>query len=192
MCFFFLGSVFSYHFVSTCKLMTAGIHPPITINMTFLCMPAVSSWARYILVFRLLSFHGRQGGRFIAAFSFLDNFFVLDIPHVFVVCLAALCPGVIHGSPNSLPAPSVRGIRGTILPLPPRLGGRITPPRPHSVALALFSWIISSAIVNISWILSSLTSLSILTQHSPVLVRSSPLAFTRSVIFCLSSSDVYL
>ena len=78
--FFFLGSVFSYHFVSTCKLMTAGIHPPITINMTFLCMPAVSSWARYILVFRLLSFHGRQGGRFIAAFSFLDNFFVLDIP----------------------------------------------------------------------------------------------------------------
>lgn len=53
---------------------------PITINMTFLCMPAVSSWARYILVFRLLSFHGRQGGRFIAAFSFLDNFFVLDIP----------------------------------------------------------------------------------------------------------------
>ena len=78
--FFFLGSVFSYHFVSTCKLMTAGIHPPITINMTFLCMPAVSSWARYILVFGLLSFHGRQGGRFIAAFSFLDNFFVLDIP----------------------------------------------------------------------------------------------------------------
>ena len=78
------------------------------------------------------------------------------------------------------------------LPLPPRLGGRITPPRPHSVALALFSWIISSAIVNISWILSSLTSWSILTQHSPVLVRSSPLAFTRSVMFCLSSSDVYL
>ena len=110
--FFFLGSVFSYHFVSTCKLMTAGIHPPITINMTFLCMPAVSSWARYILVFRLLSFHGRQGGRFIAAFSFLDNFFVLDIPHVFFVCLAALCPGVIHGSPYSLPAPSVRGIGG--------------------------------------------------------------------------------
>ena len=82
-----MGSVFSYNFVSTCKLMTAGIHPPITINMTFLCMPAVSSWARYILVFRLLSFHGRQGGRFIAAFSFLDNFFVLDIPHVFFVCV---------------------------------------------------------------------------------------------------------
>ena len=121
-----MGSVFSYHFVSTCKLMTAGIHPPITINMTFLCMPAVSSWARYILVYRLLSFHGRQGGRFIAAFSFLDNFFVLDIPHVFFVCLAALCPGVIHGSPYSLPAPSVRGIRGTILPLP-RGWGRITP-----------------------------------------------------------------
>ena len=74
----------------------------------------------------------------------------------------------------------------------PEAGGRITPPRPHSVALALFSWIISSAIVNISWILSSLTSLSILTQHSPVLVRSSPLAFTRSVMFCQSSSDVYL
>ena len=74
----------------------------------------------------------------------------------------------------------------------PEAGGRITPPRPHSVALALFSWIISSAIVNISWILSSLTSLSILTQHSPVLVRSSPLAFTRSVMFCLSSCDVYL
>ena len=106
--------------------MTAGIHIPITINMTFLCMPALSSWARYILVFRLLSFHGRQGGRFIAAFSFLDNFFVLDIPHVFFVCLAALCPGIIHGSPNSLPAPSVRGIRGTILPLP-RGWGRITP-----------------------------------------------------------------
>ena len=85
--FFFLGSVFSYHFVSTCKLMTAGIHPPITINMTFLCMPAVSSWARYILVFRLLSFHGRQGGRFIAAFSFLDNFFVLGIPHVVILCV---------------------------------------------------------------------------------------------------------
>ena len=67
-----------------------------------------------------------RGGRFIAAFSFLDNFFVLDIPHVFFVCLAALCPGVIHGSPNSLPAPSVRGIRGTILPLP-RGWGRITP-----------------------------------------------------------------
>lgn len=102
--------------------------PPFTINMTFLCMPAVSSWARYILVFRLLSFHGRQGGRFIAAFSFLDNFFVLDIPHVFFVCLAALCPGIIHGSPNSLSAPSVRGIRGTILPLPPRLGGGRIPP----------------------------------------------------------------
>ena len=171
--------------------MTAGIHPPITINMTFLCMPAVSSWARYILVFRLLSFHGRQGGRFIAAFSFLDNFFVLDIPHVFFVCLAALCPGIIHGSPYSLPAPSARGIRGTILPLP-RGWGKNNPPRPHSVALALFSMTISSAIVNISWILSSLTSLSILTQHSPVLVRSSPLAFTRSVMFCLSSSDVYL
>lgn len=75
--------VIKQHFVSTCKLMTAGIHIPITINMTFLCMPALSSWARYILVFRLLSFHGRQGGRFIAAFSFLDNFFVLGIPHVF-------------------------------------------------------------------------------------------------------------
>ena len=73
----------------------------------------------------------------------------------------------------------------------PRLG-KNNPPRPHSVALALFSWIISSAIVNISWILSSLTSLSILTQHSPVLVRSSPLALTRSVMFCQSSSDVYL
>ena len=84
---FFLGSVFSYHFVSTCKLMTAGIHPPITINMTFLCMPAVSSWERYILVFRLLSFHGRQGGRFIAAFSFLDNFFVPGIPHVVILCV---------------------------------------------------------------------------------------------------------
>ena len=68
-----------------------------------------------------------RGGRFIAAFSFLDNFFVLDIPHVFFVCLAALCPGVIHGSPNSLPAPSVRGIRETILPLPPRLGGENNP-----------------------------------------------------------------
>lgn len=91
--FFFLGSVFSYHFVSTCKLMTAGIHIPITINMTFLCMPALSSWARYILVFRLLSFHGRQGGRFIAAFSFLDNFFVLGIPHVFFVfgCSLSWC-----------------------------------------------------------------------------------------------------
>lgn len=61
--------------------------PPFTINMTFLCMPAVSSWARYILVFRLLSFHGRQGGRFIAAFSFLDNFFVPGIPHVVILCV---------------------------------------------------------------------------------------------------------
>lgn len=44
-----------------------------------------------------------SGGRFIAAFSFLDNFFVLGIPHVVIfVCLAALCPGDIHGSPNSL------------------------------------------------------------------------------------------
>ena len=163
---------------------------PITINMTFLCMPAVSSWALYI-GFWAFVIPWQAGGRFIAAFSFLDNFFVLDIPHVFFVCLAALCPGVIHGSPNSLPAPSVRGIRGTILPLP-RGWGKNNPPRPYSVALALFSWIISSAIVNISWILSSLTSLSILTQHSPVLVRSSPLALTRSVMFCLSSSDVYL
>lgn len=60
---------------------------PITINMTFLCMPALSSWARYILVFWLLSFHGRQGGRFIAAFSFLDNFFVPGIPHVVILCV---------------------------------------------------------------------------------------------------------
>ena len=133
-----------------------------------------------------------RGDASLQPFLSLTTFLCWTYPHVFFVCLAALCPGVIHGSPNSLPAPSVRGIRGTILPLPPRLGGRITPPRPHSVALALFSWIISSAIVNISWILSSLTSLSILTQHSPVLVRSSPLAFTRSVMFCLSSSDVYL
>ena len=171
--------------------MTAGIHPPITINMTFLCMPAVSSWARYILVFRLLSFHGRQGGRFIAAFSFLDNFFVLGIPHVFFCvfgCSLSWCHpwqsqfiaspfGQRHQRDNSATAPRL---------------GKNNPPHPHSVALALFSWIISSAIVNISWILSSLTSLSILTQHSPVLVRSSPLAFTRSVMFCLSSSDVYL
>ena len=88
-----LGLCLLIPFRSTCKLMTAGIHPPITINMTFLCMPAVSSWARYILVFRLLSFHGRQGGRFIAAFSFLDNFFVLGIPHVFFVfgCSLSWC-----------------------------------------------------------------------------------------------------
>ena len=79
--------VIKQHFISTCKLMTAGIHIPITINMTFLCMPALSSWARYILVFRLLSFHGRQGGRFIAAFSFLDNFFVPGIPHVVILCV---------------------------------------------------------------------------------------------------------
>lgn len=82
-----LGLCLLIPFRSTCKLMTAGIHPPITINMTFLCMPAVSSWARYILVFRLLSFHGRQGGRFIAAFSFLDNFFVPGIPHVVILCV---------------------------------------------------------------------------------------------------------
>ena len=116
--FFFLGSVFSYHFVSTCKLMTAGIHPPITINMTFLCMPAVSSWARYILVFLLLSFHGRQGDASSRPFLSLTTFLCWAYPMCFFVCLAALCPGVIHGSPNSLPAPSVRGIRGTILPLP--------------------------------------------------------------------------
>lgn len=171
--------------------MTAGIHIPITINMTFLCMPALSSWARYILVFRLLSFHGRQGGRFIAAFSFLDNFFVLGIPHVFFVfgCSLSWCH---PWQSQFIASPFGQRHRWISLPLPPRLGGRITPPRPHSVALALFSWIISSAIVNISWILSSLTSLSILTQHSPVLVRSSPLAFTRSVMFCQSSSDVYL
>lgn len=123
--FFFLGSVFSYHFVSTCKLMTVGIHIPFTINMTFLCMPAVSSWARYILVFRLLSFHGRQGDASLQPFLSLTTFLCWAYPMCFL-CLAALCPGVIHGSPNSLPAPSVRGIRGTILPLP-RGWGRITP-----------------------------------------------------------------
>ena len=164
---------------------------PITINMTFLCMPALSSWGRYILVIRLFHSMAGRGDASLQPFLSLTTFLCWAYPMCFFVCLAALCPGVIHGSPNSLPAPSVRGIRGTILPLPPRLG-KNNPPRSHSVALALFSWIISSAIVNISWILSSLTSLSILTQHSPVLVRSSPLAFTRSVMFCQSSSDVYL
>ena len=190
--FFFLGSVFSYHFVSTCKLMTVGIHPPITINMTFLCMPAVSSWARYILVFRLLSFHGRQGDASSRPFLSLTTFLCWTYPMCFLCvfgCSLSWCHpwqsqfiaspfGQRHQRDNSATAPEA--------------GEEYPPPRSHSVALALFSWIISSAIVNISWILSSLTSLSILTQHSPVLVRSSPLAFTRSVMFCLSSSDVYL
>ena len=160
--------------------------------MTFLCMPAVSSWVRYILFFWLLSFHGRQGGRFIAAFYFLDNSFVLGIPHVVILCVWLLSVLVssmvvpIHCQPLRSEASEGQFCHC------PEAGGSITSPRPHAVALALFSWIISSAIVNISWILSSLTSWSILTQHSPVLVRSSPLAFTRSVMFCQSSSDVYL
>lgn len=58
-------------------------------------------------------------------FLSLTTFLCWAYPMCFL-CLAALCPGVIHGSPNSLPAPSVRGIRGTILPLP-RGWGRITP-----------------------------------------------------------------
>ena len=56
-------------------------------------------------------------------FLSLTTFLCWAYPMCFL-CLAALCPGVIHGSPNSLPAPSVRGIRGTILPLP-RGWGRI-------------------------------------------------------------------
>ena len=122
-----LGLCLLIPFRSTCKLMTAGIHPPITINMTFLCMPAVSSWARYILVFRLLSFHGRQGGRFIAAFSFLDNFFVLGIPHVFF-CVFGCSLSWCHPWQSQFIASSFgQRHRWTILPLPPRLGGRINP-----------------------------------------------------------------
>ena len=164
---------------------------PITINMTFLCMPAVYSWARYILVFRLLSFHGRQGDASLQPFLSLTTFLCWTYPMCFlcVWLLSVLVSSMavpIHCQPLRSEASVDKSATA------PEAGGRITPPRPHSVALALFSWIISSAIVNISWILSSLTSLSILTQHSPVLVRSSPLAFTRSVMFCLSSSDAYL
>ena len=59
---------------------------PITINMTFLCMPAVSSWALYI-GFWAFVIPWQAGGRFIAAFSFLDNSFVLGIPHVVILCV---------------------------------------------------------------------------------------------------------
>lgn len=58
--------------------------PPFTINMTFLCMPAVSSWARYILVFRLLSFHGRQGDASSRPFLSLTTFLCWTYPMCFL------------------------------------------------------------------------------------------------------------
>lgn len=187
-----LGLCLLIPFRSTCKLMTAGIHPPITINMTFLCMPAVSSWARYKLVFRLLSFHGRQWGTLHSGLFFSLTTLLCWAYPMWSFCVFGCSLSWCHPRQSQfIASPFGQRHQRDNSATAPRLG-KNTPPRPHSVALALFSWIISSAIVNISWILSSLTSLSILTQHSPVLVRSSPLAFTRSVMFCLSSSDVYL
>ena len=125
--FFFLGSVFSYNFVSTCKLMTVGIHPPpFTINMTFLCMPAVSSWARYILVFRLLSFHGRQGDASSRPFLSLTTFLCWTYPMCFLCVFGCSLSWYHPWQSLFIVSPSVRGIRGTILPLP-RGWGRITP-----------------------------------------------------------------
>ena len=100
--------------------------PPFTINMTFLCMPALSSWARYILVFGLLSFHGRQGDASSRPFLSLTTLLCWAYP-MWSFCVFGCSLSWCHPWQSQfIASPFGQRHRWTILPLP-RGWGRITP-----------------------------------------------------------------
>lgn len=87
--FLLLGLCLLILFRSTCKLMTVGIHHPPPLHhqhdiSVYAC--GVFMGALYIGFFAFV-IPWQAGGRFIAAFSFLDNSFVLGIPHMVILCV---------------------------------------------------------------------------------------------------------